>query len=84
MYSALEARLVFDEHNNFCINYYVLEDDGFYGIKAEKVQNDSVVDESSVKYIFETKDEILDLIKTLADNTVTPFAMAEIIDELIS
>ena len=84
MLEALEARFVKDEVNDFRINYYILEDNGYYGIGAEKVQNDKVVDKDNIRCIFETEKEALGLLRTLADTTVTPFVLAEVIDELMN
>ena len=54
----------------------------FYGIFVEKYINGNLVEEMESGPIAEDSSQILEIMSKLSENSVTPFALCEILDEM--
>ena len=86
-----KKQIVQTDQKKACIYYYVTRDSALinetlpaYGIEIEKKHEDIVVDNYSVCDCFYSEDEAEDLLKTLADYTVTPVCAEEVIEEILN
>jgi hypothetical protein len=77
------AELITETGEVFSLLYYVVHRERYFGIRAEKLCENCLLEWDCIQYLFESKDDAERLIKLLAKNTVTPFSMCEVVDELL-
>jgi len=86
---ALKQYVVSVSSEGFDLKYYQTttqcEDDfaSFYGVFVEKYVNGSIEEEMDSGPISEDVSYVDEIINKLAENTVTPFFLNEIIDEIV-
>ena len=71
----------------FGLSYYTTSENGenavrIYGIIIRKCINDKVVEEQNSGFITEDENKALKIIEILAENTVTPYALSETLDDM--
>lgn len=77
------AELVIETGEVFSLLYYLVRRDCYFGIRAEKRRDDCLLEWDCIQYLFESQEDAECLIRILAKNTVTPFSMCEVVDELM-
>jgi hypothetical protein len=77
------AELITEIGEIFCLQYYLVSKGCYFGIRAEKISENGLLEWDSIQYLFEQREDAVHLIKILAENTVTPFSMCEVVDELL-
>jgi len=85
----LKQHIVSTSTDGFELKYFKTvtqgEDDGvsFYGIFVEKHVNGSLAEDAASGSISESNSQVCEIINKLAENSVTPFLLCEILDEII-
>lgn len=78
-----DAKLITETGEVFSLLYYLVHKECYFGIRAEKLCENCLLEWDCIQCLFESKEDAEHLITILAKNTVTPFSMCEVVDELI-
>ncbi len=86
-----ERNVELEDQREMVLNYYLIEEPSkangdmnyLYGIKIEK-QFGGIVELEEVEALSYLKEFVLQLIDTLMECTVTPMALVEVVDDLIT
>lgn len=78
----IREKQVRQEKEQFFLEYYLVKEQKAYGIMIIKKAQNQLCEMEETGTLFYEAEQVVSLIKKLADGTITPFVLNEVIDDI--